>query len=188
VKINYNILAEALTHYKVCGYQEIDVPWLVSKEAVNITKPLTCRSFETFAGHLVGSGEQSLLEIRNLLNNQKYVCITPCFRDDERDDNLHFNYFMKVELMHVINDSFSLIQEKNALEDVINDAYNFMNNRMWKSNCTINRVATPDGIDININGIEVGSYGIRMIEGFKWIYGTGIAEPRFSQAISLRRS
>jgi hypothetical protein len=32
------------------------------------------------------------------------------------------------------------------------------------------------------NDIEIGSYGMREYENFKWIYGTGMAEPRFSKA------
>jgi hypothetical protein len=40
-------------------------------------------------------------------------------------------------------------------------------------------------IDIVINGIEVGSYGLRVLNltGFIWIYGTGLALPRMTQAI-----
>jgi len=37
--------------------------------------------------------------------------------------------------------------------------------------------------DMSINGVEVGSYGIRRCEYLEWIYGTGCAEPRFSQVL-----
>lgn len=38
--------------------------------------------------------------------------------------------------------------------------------------------------DLEINNIEVGSYGIRQYKNLFWVYGTGLAEPRFSQAIN----
>lgn len=38
------------------------------------------------------------------------------------------------------------------------------------------------GYDLLLSGIEVGSYGFREYKNNKWIYGTGLAEPRFSQA------
>ena len=46
-------------------------------------------------------------------------------------------------------------------------------------------ISTDEGYDIVLNGIEVGSYGIRQHENLRWIYGTGIAEPRFSTALKI---
>jgi hypothetical protein len=37
--------------------------------------------------------------------------------------------------------------------------------------------------DIQYNGIELGSYGIRSCDFLEWIYGTAIAEPRLTLAI-----
>ena len=49
------------------------------------------------------------------------------------------------------------------------------------------KVITPksDGVaDLEIAGIEVGSYGIRHHELVgHWAFGTGLAEPRYSQAM-----
>ena len=47
-------------------------------------------------------------------------------------------------------------------------------------------VETDEGWDINVGGIEVGSYGSRSIHDHLWVYGTGLAEPRFSQALRVR--
>ena len=44
----------------------------------------------------------------------------------------------------------------------------------------VERVKTAEGYDLQIGGVEVGSYGVRSHRGFKWAYGTGLAEPRFS--------
>ena len=38
--------------------------------------------------------------------------------------------------------------------------------------------------DININGVEVGSYGCRNFEGNIVQYGTGLALPRITQAVN----
>ena len=46
-------------------------------------------------------------------------------------------------------------------------------------------VKTETGFDIEINGNELGSYGIRSCEFLEWIYGTGCAEPRTSNLIQL---
>ena len=182
--INYGLIATAISNYKnLCKYQEISVPWLVCKKTIDITRPSHARPFETFAGQLVASGEQSLLEIRSALNrNQKYLCATPCFRDEAQLDNWHLQYFFKVELMHVQPDN-----EQAALSQMISDAYNFFNRQLLTSSIMtkIDRITTAEGVDITINGVEVGSYGIREHEGFKWVYGTGLAEPRFSQAVSM---
>jgi hypothetical protein len=45
-------------------------------------------------------------------------------------------------------------------------------------------VKTDVGYDLEINGIEVGSYGRREVGDFTWVYGTGLALPRFSQALN----
>jgi hypothetical protein len=41
-------------------------------------------------------------------------------------------------------------------------------------------VETEQGYDLECNGIEIGSYGIRSCEYLEWIYATGLAEPRMS--------
>jgi hypothetical protein len=39
----------------------------------------------------------------------------------------------------------------------------------------------PGSYDIMLDGIEIGSYGHRTCLFCNWIYGTGLAEPRFSR-------
>jgi hypothetical protein len=41
-------------------------------------------------------------------------------------------------------------------------------------------------MDLEINGIEVGSYSRRSFGGISWTCGTGLAEPRFSMATALK--
>lgn len=50
------------------------------------------------------------------------------------------------------------------------------------------RVETSAGWDVEVDGVEVGSYGHNELRDgdapFVWVYGTGLAEPRLSQAIA----
>jgi hypothetical protein len=42
-------------------------------------------------------------------------------------------------------------------------------------------IVTP--MDWTLNGVEIGSYGVRQYKNLvKWVYGTGLAEPRFTTA------
>jgi len=47
-------------------------------------------------------------------------------------------------------------------------------------------IETKDGYDLEYDGIEIGSYGIRSCEYLKWIYGTGIAEPRLTMINNIK--
>lgn len=176
--VDYNLIAKAIRFYCEHQYIYIDVPWLVSRGSIDVTRPMNARYFETFAGILVASGEQSFLEIRNDLEaDQKYVCATPCFRDEKHDD-LHRQTFFKVELI-VARPKYP----EWSLFEMIETAEKFFKDNCHQSQRDIKRVPTEIGIDINLGKVELGSYGIREHQGFKWVYGTGCAEPRLSQAI-----
>lgn len=173
MNIDYRKVAAALDYYWRLGYEYIDVPWLVSSKSMAITSPPDAKLFETFAGCCVASGEQSLLEMRGqLIPGKRYVCATPCYRDDP-PDKLHRQTFFKVELMTA--------QPENAeyeLVETLEAAAGFF--RQYGRPV---RKSAPGGIDLEINGVEVGSYGIRSYKDFRWVYGTGCAEPRLSQAL-----
>lgn len=181
--INYAKIAKAIEYYNLQGYEYIEVPWIVGKDAIDVTKPQESRYFETTFGHLVGSGEQSFLQIYNqLLSGRKYQCVTPCFRDEVNDD-LHKMWFIKLELIQVLEKGQDFA---NMLQNVINDAWNFFN--QFANEKQMQKTKQIDNIDIEINGIEVGSYGIRKHQNYSWIYGTGLAEPRFSTAIKAHQA
>lgn len=177
--INYQRIADAIKHYSKCGYEYIDAPWFVSKESIDVTRPENTRYFETFIGNLVASGEQSFVEIRNdLCPSRKYQCVTPCFRDDDYDE-MRLPYFLKLELIIVLwkND-----QSDNLEAQIISDARAFFS-KYGKTEI----VKTDVGHDLNMFGYELGSYGYREHKEFRWIYGTGVAEPRLSQVIEKRK-
>ena len=49
----------------------------------------------------------------------------------------------------------------------------------------VQSVKTDEGVDIELGGVEIGSYGFRTHEDLFWTYGTAMAEPRFSTAVAL---
>ena len=184
--IDYAKIAVAIEYYKNLGYQYIEVPWVVSEEAILTTIPPGIRPlWETSRGHLVGSGEQSFLQMAmdKKLSPGKYVCVTPCFRDEFPDD-LHKNWFLKVELIRT--DSTNLTDVGPMVMDALLFFRKYDN---YASTEVCDASADPisayhSSIDIiSSNGIELGSYGIREHNGFRWIYGTGCAEPRLTYAI-----
>jgi hypothetical protein len=175
--INYSLISKAIKAYKKLGYKHIDVPWTVSKNIIDITLPPGRIAFPADGENfLVGSAEQSFLHlILNCdLKSGKYVAASPCFRNDDID-KYHKKYFFKVEL---INYSADAALGKSELTDLIADAYSVFKIFTKKK---VQFTKTRDGYDLEVDGVEIGSYGIREFNGFNWVYGTGIAEPRFSQ-------
>lgn len=181
--INYKNIALAIDFYKNRGYTYMEVPWLVSEAAIKITLPKNNHSLSTGYGELIGSAEQSFIDlmIAGELLPGKYVAATPCFRDDIID-GLHSRHFFKVELIKYWNASDETQQAYLNEQNVINDALNFYKTLTEKEKLNIKNVDC--GFDIELNNIEIGSYGYRTLNDFSWIYGTGYADPRFSIAMS----
>ena len=176
--IDYLKLMAALKYYQQLGFQYVNLPWAVSDHFTDLTKPSNMKNFYLNDLALVGSGEQSFLSM--LANHQlpqgRYVGITPCFRDEPQVDELHSKYFMKVELIDTLNINF------DSLENIIMSAMKFFT--PYGIECEIENtgIGSFDIID-SVNRIELGSYGIRQIEGMQWIFGTGCAEPRLTNII-----
>ncbi len=174
--INYSILHECELYYSNLGYQRIEVPWMVSEYVDKVTKPESVPSFKIEVNQkcLVASGEQSFLELymKRYLPKGKFFTTTPCFRYELRDD-LHCKTFMKSEV--IITDA---VNEETLLE-LVNQALLFF--QYYLPDAKV--VKTEIGYDIEINGNELGSYGIRSCEFLDWIYGTACAEPRLSRLI-----
>ena len=205
--INYKILQDSIVHYEQCGFQRIESPWTVTPATSDITRPATATQWTIKEKDkvLVASGEQSFLYLYNkgFLPKGRFQTITPCFRD-EIFDSWHTKYFIKNEL--IVTDDVTFGQLRN----VILSAKEFFNEYCQRvkspdylnhagSGVNIYRV-TPSGSklvqDVSLDdlheypqydliycGVELGSYGIRQCEYLKWIYGTGVAEPRFSRVL-----
>lgn len=176
--VDYSLIADAIQYYQELGYKYIAVPWRVPDDVVKITSPDTTR--QDIIGEdglsLVASAEQSFLHmmLSGELGEGMYVACTPCFRDDEQT-NIHFPYFMKVELIHIDPENSPLGRTL-----MIEHVWDFFTE---KSGAVCDLTGFGSEYDLNINGVEVGSYGDRIIMGRNYIYGTGLAEPRFSIAV-----
>jgi hypothetical protein len=182
IETNWDYLAQAVEYYKHSGFTYVELPYVASHSAIMATCPKEEFVVKSDIGALVGSAEQAFIE-RDLagdLPKGRYVACTPCFRQEPHVDDLHKKSFMKVELYvsDVTNDS--------SLQWLIDQCLFKFEDLVSKKRIPINElkvVETPEGFDIELGGIEIGSYGIRSHGNLKWVYGTGIAEPRFSTAL-----
>lgn len=177
--IRWDRVAQAIDYYQKCGYTYVEAPWIVSRAAVDVTLPQGHDPHETMDGTLVGSAEQSFIHMAQtgVLQTGRYVAATPCFRDDPVDE-LHQRAFFKVELIELAR--WAIPWPNIRLTTMIADALGFFHSLPGGKGAHI--ITTKNGFDIELGGIELGSYGIRDHAQWVWIYGTGYADPRFTIA------
>ena len=175
--IDYARIARAIEFYSARGYQYVDAKWTAPEHIMKLTMPDWVSGIEaTLIGPLVGSGEQYFMNemFNNRLQPGRYCCATPCFRDDPEDE-LHGSCFFKVELID------TKYLEIDAMLAIAQDFF-----KSEGINTNITKVASGHmQRDLVASGseIELGSYGIReSVEIGSWLYGTALAEPRFSIA------
>lgn len=178
MSINWSLIPVVINEYAKLGYKYVEVPWLVDKESIFVTLPNGRTPFKVDGienKYLIGSAEQSFihLALKDKITTGKYIAATPCFRDDE-EDFLHQKTFFKVELIDLGLNYNVCAKNYNQM---MNDARGVLSQFTKKS---IVVQPTDDGCDLTLNGIEIGSYGKRNYKNINWVYGTGIAEPRFS--------
>jgi hypothetical protein len=196
--INYGLLHEASHYYTGLGYERIESPWLVTEAISNITKPLGISNYyvtKYYRGDyqkvFVASGEQSFLYLINkgfLPKTGKFQTITPCMRNDSFDET-HSKYFMKLELINYSTLSDSSFTMSNV-EDMSFHAMKFFESVTSNKEKLVYKYDEykENMMDImyNVNEheeVELGSYGVRECSFVKWVYGTGLAEPRFSRTV-----
>jgi hypothetical protein len=173
-KINFNLVAEAIKFYEYLGYEYIDVPWQVHPTVISMT---TVDSPREYNNGLIGSGEQGLLQLymRNFLSQDKYyITATPCFRPNDEGDYSKPEFF-KVELF--IGSKYSEIYYQNLMLDAMACFYEICGIKV------LNKKISESSEDLFYKNIELGSYGYRDFNRFKWAYGTGLAEPRTSTVL-----
>jgi hypothetical protein len=191
----YSRLLQAIGFYAKHGYVWKDVDWAVRGEALSVTSPKRlalneCPSYK--GGYIIASAEQSFIEDQQqrvkqhglgIRDTNRYVTITPCFRDEEVYDDVHRPYFMKVELIDWGHTSGAYLHEMiNLAEEFFSE---YLTVDVIENNEPDPLFNGPAFDIVSRRGrVELGSYGIRKHDSTgPWIYGTGCAEPRLSYAI-----
>jgi hypothetical protein len=185
--IDYNLLASSCDYYEIHNFKRIELPWTVTPEIDDITRPTDSLPFELKHNgkRLIASGEQGFLYqyCKNYLPLGKFQSVTPCYRFESYNFT-HQKNFIKNEL--IITDEVN----NDKLDWIIKTAFNFFKLHLpdlFHDNLKVIKINDSYDIVLVINKIEyeLGSYGIRKCEFLKWIYGTGLAEPRFSNLLKL---
>ena len=179
--VDYKLLSKAIKFFSHKGYTQVETPWRVSEESINLTFK-SSESFKSDDKFLVGSAEQGFLEMISdgILEYGRYMSVSPCFRN-ENEDYYHQQEFIKLELIDII-----LVKNMFALNLMRDNVLKFITKHLKVKSSSIVVVSTNDDstdFDILIDGIEYGSYGFRNIEEKVYIYGTGIALPRASKIL-----
>jgi hypothetical protein len=182
VAVDWSLIASAISFYKTMGFSYVEVPWIVPEKYNLVTCPSADFLVNSTVGSHVGSAEQGFIYLDHIgkIPKGKYVGCTPCFRREPILDDLHQFGFMKVELYQTDDVS------TDSLNKMITRAIHLFDGALHERNQRGSKVHTEEtvhGFDIMLGDIELGSYGIRNFEDLSWIYGTGIAEPRFSTAL-----
>lgn len=187
--LNANTLGriqDALNYWQQREYQFVNLPWLASRPVIEYTRPPQALGDDIYTPHggLVASGEQSFIQLwleGRLQPDTPYIGWTPCFRQESVFDALHHFYFIKAELF-VLCES---LDADNIQNGMVREATRYFVSQAG----TATVVPLPDSqMDIEVCGIEVGSYGRRkMPSGETYVYGTALAEPRLSEAILAKQ-
>ena len=184
-----NRVVDALDFYSQ-RFKRIEVPWAVSREAIAITRPQVVAPMYVSGGkelYPVGSAEQSFIQMKMDNPNGftgKYVAFSPCFRSEEYLDETRLPYFCKVELGIFDNG----VNDRN-LDYVMHYALEFFSRYLKDVQIVLNGEEDPIAVCpsydiVSKDGIELGSYGIRYHPKVgRWVYGTGLAEPRLSYCL-----
>ena len=181
--IDYSVIANAIQFYQSRGFRYTDVPWLVGVEAIYSTMPVGGSAL-FLSGHedfVVASAEQSFIQMMRdgTLKPGKYCACTPCYRQEPKYDDLSRPYFMKVELIDYMGGTTD-----DDVSNMTSVASEFLRQH-------VETMVAKTSLDMNcydrdiisvVDAIELGSYGVRRYGDHHWVYGTGVAEPRLSEA------
>lgn len=180
--IDYLSLSKACQYYTSCGFEQVEVPWIVNRFFSVITSPSGDSGCAISVGEhdfLVCSAEQGLIRqavLNELSRGKALFAVSPCFRDEEHDET-HSKQFVKLELFTVDTEKVCRRRVRTFADMAV-----FLFRSLGVRNPEV--VETGIGLDVMADGLELGSYGVRNIMGSEWCtYGTGIALPRLSLAV-----
>lgn len=184
VNIDYEVLASACKFYSYYGYSQIETPWLVSEKSALATALDDSRggTYVTDDGqHLVYSAEQGFVQMvlsGQLEPGKNYFSLSPCFRSGV-PGGTHSKTFVELGLFSYFNNNRKDLASQ-AVNQFVEDARELFATRI-KVLTRIVPITTGYNIE-DVDGLELGSYGIKIIDGLYCTYGTGIALPRISIA------
>lgn len=182
MNIDYLLVAAVMDFHRT-KYRQVEVPWMVSREAIMATIPADANPPFALSNpegmYPIASAEQGFVQLMldNKLGPGLYMAASPCFRSDVIDE-LHKREFFKLELIQITKLDLSPYTVNYFVDTMVQDAKGCFES--FGSAPII--VETVIGKDLELNGIEIGSYGARTMGEWTWVYGTGIAEPRYTQA------
>lgn len=203
LQIDYSLIGKAVEWYQSCGYQPINVNWMVPPMFSLATWSNEGDQFKTidhqgFSKHLVGSAEQGFIEqaaLGNIEYGKRYVSVSPCFRRGDNKHPTNMEWFMKVELSVMTKRDDTLTYADLAVDarecfeklgaEPVRLSYFYDTERSLDIVHSFNHPDCP-----GMNYIELGSYGYRELsfpkgqpllqnDEFVVHYGTGLALPRF---------
>lgn len=175
------------------GWTPVALPWMAPEPYMAATRPDTVRWPEpaTHEGALVASGEQAFLWLaahdRLPPAAHGWIGWSPCFRH-EAYDPLHQHYFLKAELFAPL-DTPDMESVLRLARQVTGTWYDLADTEGRDPEARFHWAATDDlSGDLLLDGIELGSYGVRAQPGQRgwYLYGTALAEPRWSRAWAQR--
>ncbi|QYC52485.1 putative serine tRNA ligase [Salmonella phage SSBI34] len=184
--ISMNSILWAAEYWKKKGFDPCRVPMCVSDKAMSHTAPVEGVDFrykhhdETY---FVASAEQSFLQMDidgEVFPGEMLMALTPCFRSES--DSTHYSIFLKLELFAYARTNDKDSAEMEACEWAFM-AKDLFYNQLGLNDGRLKVIDTDIGFDLMYGDLELGSYGGRISTTGRWyVYGTGIAEPRYSMA------
>ena len=168
--IDVGLLNTAMNYYMMRGYKPLSAPMLVDKDIVEVTLPEGKKAKQHLDKFYVGSAEQSFYQLlkEGFQPEGSYMMLTPCQRDEIPSER-NLEVFLKLELISMDKTAFNIAKDAYVLYTTLGSK--------------VKTVVTEDFscLDLEIGGVEVGSYGSRLFDDKLISYGTGLALPRFSQ-------
>ena len=149
--INYKLIDDAHKHYEKFGFTRVEVPWTVTKEVADITRPKNAKDFQLIHENgkvLVASAEQAFLYqyAKGFLPKGKFMATTPCFRSENITSPAHQKYFMKTEL--IITDFKNIPSLESGLELIVGYAMDFFKQYFPNDGALVKLRTGPSSMDI----------------------------------------
>lgn len=169
--IDTGLMNHACMYYMLRGYKPLSAPMLVDKDILELTLPEGRKPKQHLDKFYVGSAEQSFYQLikDGFKPEGDYMIMTPCHRDEDVDES-HLEIFLKLELLSVSRASMNIVKDVYDLYTTLGEKVELVHMEKFGH------------YDLEISGLEVGSFGFRVFNDYLVSYGTGLALPRFSQA------